>query len=121
MKIRITTDNMAPTRSRGDVVDLSGADAAPLLQAGYAEAVAVDAPAVKGPPSREEVEGELKALSVYFLRGADLDSLIDLLGRSKAPAKPDPRDGDGDGNVLDGTPAERLKRKPKADHQSEGL
>lgn len=119
MKIRITTDNMAPTRNRGDVVDLSGAEAAPLLQAGYAEAVAVDAPAVNGPPSREEVEAELSALGVYFLRGANMDSLTDLLVLTRAAAKPDPLDHDGNGKR--GGSRKTVAAAPPADHQSEGL
>lgn len=118
MKIRIATDNLAPVRSRGDVVELSGAEAAPLLQAGYAEAVAVDAPAVNASPSREDVEGELKALGIYFLRGADLASLTDLLGRSKAPAKPEPLDHDGDGRKGG---SRKTVAAPPAELKSEGL
>lgn len=101
MKIQMTADLIGDDYNlkAGEITEkLDDATATRLIQGGYAVGVPdAPAPVVKDPNSREEVEGELTALGVYFIRGADLDSLIGLRNRSKAPAKPDPLDHDGDG------------------------
>lgn len=97
MKIKITTDELEPGYSRGQIVDVPGVEGVPLLQAGYAEAVAgpVLETAVQPDAARRAVEDELSAMGVFFLRGANLDSLTALRDASRAPV--DPLDHDGDG------------------------
>jgi hypothetical protein len=61
MKITITTDNLAPTHSLGDVIEIAEADAVRLLQAGYAVAAGEAAAlVVNAPPSLEEVDAPAK-------------------------------------------------------------
>lgn len=119
MKIEMTTDLIGDEIRllSGDIVEMDKGRAVSFIQAGYAKAVVEAVAPVASGPTQESVEAELTALGVAFLRGADLGALITLLNGVKA----EPRDGDGDGNVLDGTPAERPKRKPRADQQSEGV
>lgn len=114
MKIKFLAD-FGPTpegkvyRAGTATTDFDDASAVRLIQAGYAEAVveAVRETAVQAAPSRRDIEGVLTELGVPFVQNADLDSLAALLKASRPAA----RDGDGDGKVLDGTPAERPKRK----------
>ena len=111
MKVQmlVQLDELGGAPNVGDVVDLDKTKAVQFVNAGYAEAV-IDRPEpATAAPTRADIEGELAALGVAFIKGADLCSLAALLDASRV----EPRDGDGDGNVLDGTPDERPKRKPR--------
>lgn len=119
MKIEMTAD-LIGAESRllvGDIVEMEKGRAVSFIQGGYAKAIAGPEPIIDERPTQNSVEAELTALGVYFLRGADLGSLIALLGRSKAAAKPDPLEHDRDGRKGG---SRKSVAAPPAQHQ-EGL